>query len=208
MAPGDGGPKHQVWGEAEALSCYGSSSHSSKHETQPVNGRKLPQVVLKHLADNVTQLASSDSSSAELTPGQVQLPASSVRQASVGSELHNLGECKPCLYLNSKVGCYNGQDCKFCHLQHSKKNTRPRPCKATRIQCKQIASMLNVFAPEPEQMLELTERLGAKSSYMQSILRGKQRELVDEIAEREASSPGQRPMASHGAPFVNTRTSL
>jgi hypothetical protein len=46
---------------------------------------------------------------------------------SAGSALHEEGRCKPCLFLNSKlsgseeVGCFQGANCPYCHLRHSKK---------------------------------------------------------------------------------------
>lgn len=86
------------------------------------------------------------------------------------SDLHGIGECRPCLYLNSKSGCLNGSDCRFCHLPHSKKS-RPRPCKAKRNQCKQIVSMLHtVFGHDSQEFHQASERLATESSYMRSIL--------------------------------------
>merc|ERR1712107_277970 len=41
----------------------------------------------------------------------------------------------------SKVGCRTGSDCEFCHLAHPKKN-RSRPCKAKRLQSKQLMKTL------------------------------------------------------------------
>jgi len=33
------------------------------------------------------------------------------------SELHKLGQCRPCLYFHHKVdGCRQGSDCRFCHM--------------------------------------------------------------------------------------------
>lgn len=148
-------------------------------------------------ADSTQQLAVAESMGGPGREKTYQLSAASLSEAlgdsaqgvpnkehkaPVGSESHAMGQCKPCLYLNSKAGCFNGWDCRFCHQPHKKVN-RLRPCKATRVQCKQIASMLESFSPDSAQMLEVTERLGASSSYMRSILRGKQRELEDEVAQ-------------------------
>jgi hypothetical protein len=33
----------------------------------------------------------------------------------VGSELHDVGSCKPCAFVHTK-GCTNGAQCPFCHL--------------------------------------------------------------------------------------------
>lgn len=127
---------------------------------------------------------------------------------SQGSALHDVGECRPCLYLSSKLGCLNGEACRFCHLAHAKKS-RPRPCKATRIQCKQIASMIDTLAPDPQQLLEVTEKLGARSSYMRTILRGKQRQLEEELLGGSVASEVDYGAAHHesGEPSESRTTS-
>jgi len=53
-----------------------------------------------------------------------------VGQYSAGSALHDTG-CKPCLFVNTVLGCQNGADCEYCHLQHSR-GTRNRPGKGKR----------------------------------------------------------------------------
>lgn len=103
--------------------------------------------------------------------------------ASVGSALHQTRQCRPCMYVSSKTGCIKGQDCQYCHLAHPKKN-RPRPCKATRLQCKQLASMLDVLSADAEQMIKATEVLGDNAAYMRTVLRGKQRQLAGEADSR------------------------
>mmetsp|Transcript_16116 Transcript_16116/g.25784 ORF Transcript_16116/g.25784 Transcript_16116/m.25784 type:complete len:312 (+) Transcript_16116:80-1015(+) len=112
--------------------------------------------------------------------------SSSLPQVNQGSEaLHDAGECKPCLYLNSRTGCLNGKGCRFCHLPHLKKN-RPRPCKAKRNQCKQIVNMLHaVFGEDSQEFQQASERLSCESTYMRSIL-GKQN---DPVAEKDSRPP-------------------
>jgi len=51
--------------------------------------------------------------------------------ASAGSALHWEDQCKPCLFVHTKVGCQNGARCEFCHFPHKRKN-KPRPCKGKR----------------------------------------------------------------------------
>jgi hypothetical protein len=81
-------------------------------------------------------------------------------------------------------------------MPHPRKN-RPRPCKATRIQCKQIASLLDSFAPDPKQMLKVTEQLGARSSYMRTILKDKQKQLEEDlIAQQVEEQEWQNPASS------------
>jgi len=50
---------------------------------------------------------------------------------SLGSARHDFGECKPCLFVNTNVGCQNGSGCEFCHFTHKRKS-KPRPCKGKR----------------------------------------------------------------------------
>lgn len=35
---------------------------------------------------------------------------------SVGAELHLLGECRPCVWMWTSMGCINDSDCTFCHM--------------------------------------------------------------------------------------------
>mmetsp|Transcript_120701 Transcript_120701/g.341320 ORF Transcript_120701/g.341320 Transcript_120701/m.341320 type:complete len:265 (-) Transcript_120701:217-1011(-) len=92
------------------------------------------------------------------------------------SELHASGECKPCLYVNSKSGCFNGADCRFCHLQHSK-NRRPRPCKSKRAICKQLVTMLDTAADaDPRCIAEASQFLAGHSAYIRTILQCKRNE--------------------------------
>lgn len=57
--------------------------------------------------------------------GSEQLP-------SVGSALHNVGGCKPCLLIVAKSGCAQGADCDFCHFRHVRKSMRPSKGKRER----------------------------------------------------------------------------
>merc|ERR1711897_46896 len=117
------------------------------------------------------------------------------RAPSIGSRLHATGECKPCLYVNTQGGCLKAENCDFCHMEHSKKSQRPRPCKAIRQRCKEIVSMLedSTLATNPEVMLQAAETLGARNPYMRTLLIGKCRQLEDELAAQgsRVDSPGQ-----------------
>merc|ERR1711948_249602 len=35
---------------------------------------------------------------------------------SIGSELHSLGDCKPCAWFWRPQGCSNGEECRHCHV--------------------------------------------------------------------------------------------
>mmetsp|Transcript_9316 Transcript_9316/g.16811 ORF Transcript_9316/g.16811 Transcript_9316/m.16811 type:complete len:410 (+) Transcript_9316:183-1412(+) len=104
---------------------------------------------------------------------------------SIGSELHATGECRPCLYLRAKSGCFNGENCKFCHFSHMKKS-RPRPCKAKRAECKRIVAMLdNVFGEDHDSLQKAAERLANESAYMRTVIRGKKNKEMRELLESE-----------------------
>lgn len=61
-------------------------------------------------ADTACNSAASgtDASSTTSKPGQW----------SVGAELHASGSCHPCIFFPKAIGCDNGKDCGFCHLDH------------------------------------------------------------------------------------------
>lgn len=91
-------------------------------------------------------------------------------ELSKGSQLHGIGKCKPCHYVMSKLGCFNGADCEFCHVSHVKKS-RPRPCKKKRLQCKRIMDMLDeVREQNPQELQTAVTSLGNKSAYLNRIL--------------------------------------
>merc|ERR1719502_2236232 len=70
---------------------------------------------------------------------------------SAGAVHHAQGQCRPCHYVNTKVGCVNGDACAFCHLAHPRR-LRARPCKSKRSKCKRLAGMLDtVLAQDPQQ---------------------------------------------------------
>jgi len=110
---------------------------------------------------------------------------------STGTALHASGQCKPCLYLNTRDGCFNGAKCNFCHAEH--KRNRPRPSKATRTRCKQILAMANLAleSGSPEEV-DAMRSLAKQSPYMRSLLRGKM--------QQHAVSSGMAATSMRGAP--------
>jgi len=50
---------------------------------------------------------------------------------SVGSQGHDEGLCKPCLFWLSNI-CRKGEECCFCHMPHKRHSKRIRPSKKTR----------------------------------------------------------------------------
>jgi len=90
---------------------------------------------------------------------------------SVGTELHEAGTCKPCLYINTRDGCFNGRRCKFCHAEH--KRNRPRPSKSERQRCKQLIADANrALEQGSTREFEEMQDFARQSPYMQSLLRG------------------------------------
>merc|ERR1711971_600621 len=60
---------------------------------------------------------------------------------SAGSLLHDVGKCKPCLFVRTAAGCKVGKDCGYCHLNHRRKDRR-RPCKGKRDRYRQMLGKL------------------------------------------------------------------
>lgn len=59
---------------------------------------------------------------------------------SVGSALHAQGNCRPCHFVHTPLGCDTGANCEFCHLPHCKTG-RTRPSKMKRKQQQQFFMM-------------------------------------------------------------------
>eukprot|EP00428_Durinskia_dybowskii_P053875 CAMPEP_0170325432 /NCGR_PEP_ID=MMETSP0116_2-20130129/63581_1 /TAXON_ID=400756 /ORGANISM="Durinskia baltica, Strain CSIRO CS-38" /LENGTH=272 /DNA_ID=CAMNT_0010578465 /DNA_START=43 /DNA_END=861 /DNA_ORIENTATION=+ len=57
---------------------------------------------------------------------------------SVGSAMHGVEKCRPCMFINTVVGCANGAACEYCHISHRRRRAT-RPCKAKRDRFKAIA---------------------------------------------------------------------
>eukprot|EP00428_Durinskia_dybowskii_P028189 CAMPEP_0170252372 /NCGR_PEP_ID=MMETSP0116_2-20130129/26020_1 /TAXON_ID=400756 /ORGANISM="Durinskia baltica, Strain CSIRO CS-38" /LENGTH=270 /DNA_ID=CAMNT_0010503343 /DNA_START=64 /DNA_END=876 /DNA_ORIENTATION=+ len=58
--------------------------------------------------------------------------------ASIGSAMHGVGRCRPCMFIHTIVGCANGAACEYCHISHRRRRAA-RPCKAKRDRFKAIA---------------------------------------------------------------------
>eukprot|EP00928_Gymnodinium_smaydae_P020114 TRINITY_DN1776_c0_g3_i1.p1 TRINITY_DN1776_c0_g3~~TRINITY_DN1776_c0_g3_i1.p1 ORF type:complete len:274 (+),score=19.16 TRINITY_DN1776_c0_g3_i1:87-908(+) len=91
-------------------------------------------------------------------------------------EKHRRGECNPCMYFSTKVGCRNGTSCSFCHETHEAPRKRPRPCKSTRLHCKEVATMLESVAPDADGMLAAARKMGIRTPYMRALVKGRQRQ--------------------------------
>lgn len=54
--------------------------------------------------------------SGQVTDTQKATGAISIVTWSAGSELHDVGQCKPCAYHNREKGCSKAAQCPYCHL--------------------------------------------------------------------------------------------
>jgi len=108
-----------------------------------------------------------------------------------GSAKHASGSCKPCLYFRTKVGCNSGAKCTFCHIEHEAK-ARARPCKAKRMQCKQLANNMKSEAMDKVGGAEAAAKTlvdsSVEQSYLATILASKARkEDEEDLSGKRAS---------------------
>jgi len=59
-----------------------------------------------------------------------------------GSALHEQGQCRPCAFVRSEMGCKAGHSCRFCHYEHVVPRQRFRPCKGKRIRIHKMLERL------------------------------------------------------------------
>eukprot|EP00450_Noctiluca_scintillans_P014119 CAMPEP_0194509528 /NCGR_PEP_ID=MMETSP0253-20130528/40398_1 /TAXON_ID=2966 /ORGANISM="Noctiluca scintillans" /LENGTH=158 /DNA_ID=CAMNT_0039352689 /DNA_START=17 /DNA_END=493 /DNA_ORIENTATION=+ len=115
---------HFVWGEIEEPSRGSSSS------------------ALLNIADSTYVTMSSSSGSVVNVA-----PPTSVDHAKTASKeqlaLHEAGNCTPCNFHQTVVGCFSGDACPRCHLPHTRKN-RTKPNKAKRDRQRKLATLLLV----------------------------------------------------------------
>eukprot|EP00927_Polykrikos_kofoidii_P036200 TRINITY_DN30584_c0_g1_i3.p1 TRINITY_DN30584_c0_g1~~TRINITY_DN30584_c0_g1_i3.p1 ORF type:complete len:228 (+),score=32.21 TRINITY_DN30584_c0_g1_i3:185-868(+) len=129
----DGSYGHHVWGSVD-ISDISSSIASSHEVSHPTGGldRRIPREIRQHLQEVVFH---SDSSSEyqRATKGGMGAGISEQKRDppegvtitgepivpgaawSIGSRLHETGDCKPCVWNWKLCGCINGVECKFCH---------------------------------------------------------------------------------------------
>lgn len=62
-------------------------------------------------------------------------------EMSLGSQNHGFGQCRPCMFFHTQVGCQNGVKCEFCHFPHRRKD-KPRPCKGKRDRYRKLVGRL------------------------------------------------------------------
>merc|ERR1712176_473035 len=110
---------------------------------------------------------------------------------SLGSIKHDTGDCKPCLFYNSKnskTGCQNGIMCHFCHLSHNRKN-KPRPCKGKRERYRKLIQRMESLNCDPN-------TLKGNSALISSVDSNNTDSKLDSKMTMKADSP--RAMRSMG----------
>eukprot|EP00811_Abedinium_folium_P010528 NODE_19740_length_829_cov_5.236467.p1 GENE.NODE_19740_length_829_cov_5.236467~~NODE_19740_length_829_cov_5.236467.p1 ORF type:complete len:197 (+),score=14.49 NODE_19740_length_829_cov_5.236467:83-673(+) len=92
---------------------------------------------LRQVATTVVQVMTSGETDSSGESHSINSGASAAPSAHA---LHELGRCKPCRNLTTQGGCRRGDSCLFCHESHDGMPLRPRPCKKSRMKCKQLAN--------------------------------------------------------------------
>jgi len=99
------------------------------------------------LAENSTSQNKSINLEAAEAPSAVEPASAAAAEAqglpSPGSAAHDLGKCKPCLFLVESIGCISGEGCAFCHFPHNRR-TMPRPSKGKRDRFRKYLEKIDV----------------------------------------------------------------
>uniref|UniRef100_A0A7S3RBJ4 C3H1-type domain-containing protein n=1 Tax=Strombidinopsis acuminata TaxID=141414 RepID=A0A7S3RBJ4_9SPIT len=118
--------------------------------------------------------SSSNSGSAGAGKAQEPWPEPTPEEWSEGAELHSVGRCKPCLYMNTDQGCSHGRSCRFCHVAVHTRRSRQRPCKSARNQLKRVVARLEKTTDGVPEASEALAHNAHHSTYMKQILKGRQ----------------------------------
>jgi hypothetical protein len=202
--------------ECERVAATSDSSKASKEQHKPKpdsrSSRRQAEVVPADKADEYHGNAGSRRQPYTADIREKEQPYDSGHDdvdgvPSAGSLLHAKGECKPCLYLKTKTGCFNGNSCHFCHYAHTRKRM-PRPCKAKRVQCKQIVNMLDDVAdPDILNSVESLQQSACQSPYMRKILQGRRKEL-EKATHLPERSQHQLPLVDEGLAMIQGRDKM
>lgn len=123
----------------EAMGTLGTSTETKSSALSSEDVASVPDADWTGM--DATQLSATTSATTSIAvmglPGDAVnevrlLPQhTNLEAVSVGSKLHPLGTCTPCLYVGRGEGCRHGQSCAFCHVSHQRKR-RDRPCRERR----------------------------------------------------------------------------
>jgi hypothetical protein len=101
-------------GSVQGKSASYESRVGGKSDTSASDEENSPrrQVSNSNSNSNSNSIGSNDNSNFDEVSGSGGL------MPSPGSQLHNLGECRPCIF-NCKKKCASGAECSFCHYAHA-----------------------------------------------------------------------------------------
>mmetsp|Transcript_49 Transcript_49/g.120 ORF Transcript_49/g.120 Transcript_49/m.120 type:complete len:324 (-) Transcript_49:197-1168(-) len=119
---------------------------------------------------------------------------------SEGSELHSIGACRPCIFFPKQVGCHNGSECDYCHLDHASRIHHRRHRRRHRRgerrgaleSCPESDASL---AGTPQAALPFPESSTASSSFLQDV---ETRTLMTGSARPLALATQSQPASENG----------
>eukprot|EP00928_Gymnodinium_smaydae_P058318 TRINITY_DN4151_c0_g2_i5.p1 TRINITY_DN4151_c0_g2~~TRINITY_DN4151_c0_g2_i5.p1 ORF type:complete len:526 (-),score=59.58 TRINITY_DN4151_c0_g2_i5:209-1786(-) len=86
-----------------------------------------------------------------LTAWKVEASLVNAAEMSAGSELHEFGVCRPCVFVRSKKPCFQGLACKDCHFPHEEvTRSCRRRARKERERLEQTIDTMAWLAPLPQ----------------------------------------------------------
>jgi len=90
-------------------------------------------------------------------------------------ERHERGQCDPCVFFTTKLGCLKGDSCPYCHLPHiqDKNQTTQRPRKQTRDKFKAaVQELLQINEGNLHSIHHELQAEARKNPYIRKLLQG------------------------------------
>jgi hypothetical protein len=136
-----------------SLSVRASPTGATMLPTRIVPPTTPPMTTLS--AEPGVKLSKTDKTEQELGPAAADAAVVAAATSmpgplpSLGSAMHILGKCRPCMWVWSEDGCSHGATCRYCHLCRERTDKQKRrPCKGKRLYYNKL---LNRIADELEQ---------------------------------------------------------
>jgi len=129
----------------EMRSDEAGSLTSMGYEADEKEGKLVRRVVVVAVA-TITQVTS--------VPTGASIPRDESRG---GLQLHEMGQCTPCVRLNLKYGCLQGKNCKYCHLDHPARKDRKRRCLTKPTESKRLAQKIREVTSDRGRDTERTQ---------------------------------------------------
>jgi len=177
---------HQVWGSSEhTTSNSHTSSRDRSNDSSGTEHFSAAAAASGHGAEHVVTRGQQGTSSGEASQGV--LP-------SKGSWKHEFGNCRPCRYVNTKVGCRYGSNCNCCHMHVGATRIRPNPERRARVK-----SQVNSLKPDEKQELQ---ELTGQGGYMETVAQGRMRKVKEkQDVEEDEDTQGLQELASNSGPI-------